>query len=165
MATLYNLTDTMKQLLNMAQSGEVEQETIDATIESMDLEQDIEEKIDGYIYVMDELDASNERIQNEIKRLRKRKKVQENNKKRMQERLYDRLKLIERDKVQTDKYTVSIRKNPPKLVVNDESNIPKRFYDERLPKLNKRALLDELKNSDEELKGVEVRQEERLDYR
>ncbi|MDN6194504.1 MAG: siphovirus Gp157 family protein [Alkalibacterium sp.] len=165
MATLYELTDTMKELLDMAQSGEVDQETIDATIESMDLQTDVESKIDGYAYVMDELKASNDRIQDEIKRLQARKRVQMNNYTRMRETLLDTFKLLELGKVKTDKYTVSIRRNPVKMIVRDDSSIPKRFYKEQAPKLNKSELKEYLTSSDEDLEGVELTQDESLQIR
>lgn len=165
MATLYELTDTMKHLLDLAQSGEVDQQTIDETIESMDLRTDVEGKIESYAIVMDELKASNDRIQNEIKRLQTRKRVQENNYNRMRETLLDRMKLLELDRVKTDKYTVSIRQNPVKINVIDESNIPKSFYDEQLPKLNRTKLKNHLLETGEELEGIELTQGESLQIR
>jgi len=165
MATLYDLTDTMKQLLNMAQSGEVEQETIDATIESMDLETDIENKIESYIIVMDELKASSARIQDEIKRLRGRKTTQDKNLKRLKDTLLDQMKLLETPKVKTDKYTIWYQNNPESVRVSDETKIPKRFFKEQKPKLDRRALLDELKATEEEIEGVEVTQTEGVRYR
>ena len=165
MATLYELTDTMKHLLDLAQSGDVDQETIDDTIESMDLTTDIERKIEGYAIVMDELKASNERIRNEEKRLADRRRVQQNNYNRMRETLLDRMKLLKLDKVKTDKYTVSIRQNPVKVVVSDESNIPKDFFIEQRPKVDRKKLKEHLENTGEELEGVTLAQEESLQIR
>ena len=165
LATLYDLTATMRHLLDLAQTGEIDQETLEDTIESMDLTHNIESKIDGYAYVMDELKASNERIRNEEKRLAKRRRMQENNYERMRTTLLEQMKLLELDKVKTDKYTVSIRKNPIKVVVRDESNIPKRFYDDQLPKLNRKKLKEHLELTGEELTGVELTREESLQIR
>ena len=165
MATLYELTDTMKHLLNLAQSGDVDQETIDNTIESMDLTTDIERKIEGYAIVMDELKASNERIRNEEKRLAQRRRVQQNNYDRMRETLLDQMKLLELDRVKTDKYTVSVRQNPVKVVVSDESNIPKEFFIEQRPKVYRKKLKEHLERTGEELDGVELTQDESLQIR
>ena len=165
MSTLYELTSTLRHLLDLAQSGEVEQEVIDATIESMDLTDDIERKIEGYAIVMDELKASNERIRNEEKRLAQRRQVQQNNYDRMRETLLDRMKLLELERVKTDKYTVSIRKNPVKVVVQDDSNIPKEFFDEQLPKLNRKKLKEHLEATGEELEGVILTQDDSLQIR
>lgn len=165
MATLYELTDTMKHLLDLAQSGEVDQQTIDETIESMDLKTDVESKIESYAIVMDELKASNERIKHEEKRLAQRRKVQENNYERMRDTMLDRMKLLKLDRVKTDKYTVSIRKNPIKITVQDESNIPRNFYDEQLPKLNRTKLKNHLVSTGEELEGIELTQGESLQIR
>lgn len=165
MSTLYELTETMKHLLDLAQSGEVDQETIDATIESMDLTNDIERKIEGYAIVMDELKASNERIRNEEKRLAQRRRVQQNNYDRMRETLLDQMKLLELDRVKTDKYTVSVRQNPVKVVVSDESNIPKDFFIEQRPRVDRKKLKERLESTGEELEGVELIQEESLQIR
>ena len=165
MSTLYELTETMKHLLDLAQSGEVEQEVIDATIESMDLTNDIERKIEGYAIVMDELKASNERIRNEEKRLAQRRRVQQNNYDRMRETLLDQMKLLELDRVKTDKYTVSVRQNPVKVIVRDDSNIPKDFFVEQRPKLDRKKLKEYLESTNEEVEGVELTQEESLQIR
>ena len=165
MATLYELTDTMKHLLDLAQSGDVDQETIDNTIESMDLTTDIERKIEGYAIVMDELKASNERIRNEEKRLAQRRRVQQNNYDRMRETLLDQMKLLELDRVKTDKYTVSVRQNPVKVVVSDESNIPKDYFIEQRPKVDRKKLKEHLESTGEELDGVELTQDESLQIR
>ena len=165
MSTLYELTETMKHLLDLAQSGEVEQEVISATIESMDLTNDIERKIEGYAIVMDELKASNERIRNEEKRLAHRRRVQQNNYARMRETLLDQMKSLQLDRVKTDKYTVSVRQNPVKVVVNDESNIPKDFFIEQRPKVDRKKLKEYLESTGEELEGVTLAQEESLQIR
>ena len=165
MSTLYELTETMKHLLDLAQSGEIEQEVISATIESMDLTNDIERKIEGYAIVMDELKASNERIRNEEKRLAHRRRVQQNNYDRMRETLLDQMKSLQLDRVKTDKYTVSVRQNPVKVVVNDESNIPKDFFIEQRPKVDRKKLKEYLENTGEELEGVTLAQEESLQIR
>jgi hypothetical protein len=166
LATLYDLTDTMRHLLDLAQTGEVDQQVIEETIESMDLTNDIERKIEGYAIVMDELKASNERIRNEEKRLAKRRRMQENNYNRMRETLLDQMKLIKINRIKTDKYTVSIRQNAPKLVVQDESEIPKAYWIEQPPKLDKRLLLNDLKLEDyPDFKGATVVQEESLQIR
>ena len=165
MSTLYELTETMKHLLDLVQSGEVEQEVISATIESMDLTNDIERKIEGYAIVMDELKASNERIRNEEKRLAQRRRVQQNNYDRMRGTLLDQMKLLQLDRVKTDKYTVSVRQNPVKVIVRDDSNIPKDFFVEQRPKLDRKKLKEYLESTNEEVEGVELTQEESLQIR
>lgn len=165
MATLYELTGSMKHLLDLAQSGEVDQETIDNTIESMDLTTDIEIKIEGYAIVMDELKASNERIRSEEKRLADRRRVQQNNYDRMRATLLDQMKLLQLDRVKTDKYTVSVRKNPVKVTVRDEKNIPKDFFIEQRPKVDRKKLKEYLESTNEKLEGVELTQDESLQIR
>lgn len=152
----------MVQLLDLAQAGEIDQETLSDTIEAMDLSINIERKVEGYAMVMDELQASNERIKKEEQRLAQRRRVQQNNYDRMRNTLLDQMKLLQVKKVKTDKYTVSIRNNPIKIIVRDESNIPKSFYDEQQPKLNRKKLKEHLQLTNEELSGVELTRDESL---
>lgn len=165
MATLYELTGAMRHLLDLAQTGEIDEQTLQDTIDSLDLTSDIESKIDGYAYVMDEIKASNERIRSEERRLAERRRMQENNYNRMRQTLLDQLKLMDMRQVKTDKYTVSVRKNPVKIVINDESNIPPQFYKEQQPKLDRTELKKYLQNTNEALDGVELTQEESLQIR
>lgn len=162
MSTLYELTGTLRHLLDLAQSGEVDQQTIDETIESMNLVQDTERKIEGYAIVLEELKASNERIRKEEKRLAERRRTQQNTYDRIRRTLLDQMKLLEIDKVKTDRYTVSIRQNPVKIVVEDDRYIPKAYFDEQPPKLNRKKLKEYIMTSGETVKGVELTQDESL---
>lgn len=161
MATLYNITNEYKDLLDQMQSAEVDEETIQDTIESTGLKDDFKNKIDDYLYVIDELEASNKRINDEIKRLRERVTAQRNNAKRMKDTLTDTMKLLEIQKTRTDKYTVWVQKNPTKLNIQDDSFIPAEFYEEQEPKLNRKKLTDYLKEDEtRKIKGIELTQSE-----
>lgn len=161
MATLYNITNEYKDLLDQMQSAEVDEETIQDTIESTGLKDDFKNKIDDYLYVIDELEASNKRINDEIKRLRERVAAQRKNAQRMKDTLTDTMKLLEIQKTRTDKYTVWVQKNPIKLNIQDDSFIPAEFYEEQEPKLNRKKLTDYLKEDEtRKIKGIELTQSE-----
>lgn len=72
--------------------------------------------------------------------------------------------LLDKRKFKTDLFSFNISKNPPSLTISDDTFIPKRFYEEQDPKLDRRGLLNALK-SGEEIKGVEVKQSESLRIR
>jgi len=60
-------------------------------------------------------------------------------------------------------FTFNIQKNPPSLNVVNAELIPRVFYEEQEPKLNRRELLNFAKESD--IPGVEVMQNESLRIR
>lgn len=159
MKTLYEISNEYKELLDLMQSAEVDEETIQDTIESTGLKDDFRNKIDGYLYVIDDLEASNKRIKKEEDRLAERRKMQEKNIRKMKDMLTDTMQLLDIQKERTDRYTVWVQNNPIKLSIKDEQFIPKEFYEEQQPKLNRKMLTDYLKeNEDKSIKGVELTQ-------
>ena len=137
MKTLYDISDEYKELLDLLQTTEADEETIQATIESTGLKDDFRSKVDGYLYVIDDIEASNERIRNEEKRLATRRKMQEKNVRKMKDMLTDTMQLLDIQKERTDKYTVWVQNNPIKLSIQDDQFIPKEFYEEQQPKSNR----------------------------
>lgn len=159
MRPLYEITGELRELLSFAQENELDEQVIQDTIESMDLDIELEQKVENYWYVIDELEASNKRIKEEEDRLKARRITQENNVKRMKETLTRTLEVLGVEKIKTDKSTIWIQNNPHGLEVKDISKIPERFFIEQEPKLNSRELINYLKNHpDEELDGAELRQ-------
>ena len=159
MKTLYDIAEEYRELLDLMQSAEVDEETIQDTIEATGLKDDFRNKVDGYLYVIDDLEASNKRIKNEENRLAERRRMQERNAKKMKDMLTDTMQLLDIQKERTDKYTVWVQNNAIKLNIEDEQFIPKEFYEEQQPKLNRKMLTDYLKeNKNKSIKGVELTQ-------
>ena len=161
MKTLYDISSDYKELLDLMQSAEVDEQKIRDTIESTGLKDDFRSKVDGYLYVIDDIEASNERIRNEEKRLASRRQMQEKNVRRMKDMLTDTMQLLDIQKERTDRYTVWVQNNPIKLSIQDDQFIPKEFYEEQQPKLNRKKLTDYMKEG-KEIKGVELTQSKGL---
>ena len=157
MKTLYDIAEEYRELLDLMQSAEVDEETIQDTIEATGLKDDFRNKVDGYLYVIDDLEASNKRIKNEENRLAERRRMQERNAKKMKDILTDTMQLLDIQKERTDRYTVWVQNNPIKLNIEDEQFIPKEFYEEQQPKLNRKKLTEYLKEG-HEIKGTELTQ-------
>lgn len=155
---IYELTQSYQQIMEMIEEG---QEGLEDTLES--LNDAIEDKAVGYAKVMRNLEAQASAIKEEEKRLSDRRKSLENNVKRMKESLQENMVHNDMKKIKTDLFTFNIQKNPPSLNIENEELIPKRFYEEQLPKLNRKELLKELKESD--IPGVEIKQGESLRIR
>src|SRR5699024_9286053 len=157
MKTLYDIAEEYRELLDLMQSAEVDEETIQDTIEATGLKDDFRNKIDGYLYDIDDLEASNDRIKNEEKRLAERRRMQEKNIRKMKGMLTDTMQLLDIQKERTDKYTVWVQNNPVKLNIEDEQFITKEFYEEQQTKLNQKMLTDYLKEKkNKKLKRIKI---------
>lgn len=136
--TLYELTGQFLQLLEWAEDEVLEQKTINDTLEGLHYE--LEEKADAYATIISKLEADIEMIDKEQERLRIRKKTVENNINSLKDNLKNAMLLTGKTKFKTTLHSYNIQKNPPSVQVLDESKIPKGFFTEQAPKLNKKSV-------------------------
>lgn len=161
MANLYELTNDFKIIQAMIEDG---QEGLEDTLESIELA--IEDKLENIGKVIRNLEGETAALKAEEKRLAEKRKSIENNIKRLKQYAEDSLRTTGERKVKTRLFTFTIQKNPPSVVVDDEKLIPKRYYIEQEPKLDKRRLINELKEMNaEEMPGVRLVQKEGLRIR
>lgn len=142
MATIYELTEEYRVLLELAEDPEVDPETLADTLEALGGE--IEEKADGYAKVMKQLEADAAALKFEEKRLSSRRTVCENNIKRMKAALQAAMEATGKKKFKTDLFSFGIQKNPAKLVIDDDRHIPHDFMIQPDPVPNNKAIRDAL---------------------
>ena len=118
--TLYELNVQMQTILEMAEDDELDPQLIADTLEG--LEGEVEDKLDSYGIVMNELYMDIEKITVEIKRLTDAKKRISNNIDRMKEAVKASMDLMGKKKVQGNHFTWQIQKNGGKApLIIDES--------------------------------------------
>lgn len=161
MASLFDLSTDYKQLYDLIAEQEDEQILKDTLASINDA---IEDKADGYVAVIKTLEGDNKAIDEEIKRLRQRKTSNQNGVKRLKESLQEVMEQTGKEKFKTALNSYSIANNPPSLDITDESLIPKQYYIEQQPKLDKKELLKGVKDG-LEIKGVELKQSRSLRVR
>lgn len=159
MSTLYQLTDQWVQVSDLLQSGEYDEQTLKDTLEAIQVS--LEEKVDGYAAVIKNFDAENVAIDLEIKRLQERKRINVNAISRLKENLMYSLEQTGQKKIKTALNTATIRNNAASLDVTSEDNIPKEFYIEQDPKLDKHELLRYVKENGE-FDGVKIKHSQSL---
>lgn len=152
---LFNLTDQELQLLQMLEDGLDIGDTLEAVQELST------DKLEGYAKVIKTLEGNIAVIQLEEKRLQANKTTLQNGVKRMKEAIYNHMQDTGKRKVDGTLFKFSIGKNPPALKVTDESLIPEIFFDQPQPVLNKKLLMDQLKNG-HEYEGAQITQGESL---
>ena len=162
---LYDLTNDYQDLLNYAQSVDfTDEEQLQMFQDTLDsLDGAIEDKAEGIAHVLKQLEYDEMVVNEEVKRYQKKKKALANNQKRLKEYLQNSMEYVGKDKIKTPKFSINIQNNPPKLIVDDENEIPKEYWEEQSPKLDKRSLLEDLKNDEsDDFRGARVVQERSL---
>lgn len=161
MASLFDLSTDYQQVYDLIAEQEDEQILKDTLASINDA---IEDKADGYVAVIKTLEGDNKAIDEEIKRLRQRKTSNQNGVKRLKESLQEVMEQTGKEKFKTALNSYSIANNPPSIEVINESLIPKSYWVEQAPKLNKKEILSDIKNG-VEIKGAEVVQTRSLRVR
>ena len=159
MATIYELQGAYAQVQQLIVEGA---EGLEETLES--IEGAIEDKLESYAMVIRNIESDVEGLKAEEKRLADRRRVMENGIKRMKGNMQDAMSSTGEKKIKGEKFTFTIQKNPPSLKVLDESIIPKEFFVEVAPSLDKKAVMERLK-ANEEIPGAQISQGESLRIR
>lgn len=143
MSTMYELTSEFMAVLDMANNPDIPPEAIADTLEGIGGE--IELKAENSAIIIKELEAEMLKLKAEEIRLSSRRKAIENNIEVIKQRLYNAMKLTGKEKFKTALFNFTIGKNPVKLVIDDESLIPKKYYVKQEPKLDAAKLKEDLK--------------------
>lgn len=123
--TLYEITGELLELQNMIEEG-VDPDVINDTIESVEF--DMEQKAEGYVMVIRNLEAQAKAIKDEEKRLREKRVSAENGIERLKKRLFDSMNATGKKKLNAGVFTLSVQKNGgalPVIIDADVENMPK----------------------------------------
>lgn len=157
MSTLYELTGQYLEIYNLDMDDETKQDTLD----SIDWAEDYENKVENYIKVIKNLDADIEARKNEIDRLKKLNDSDKAKKDRMKTTLEESMELTGHDRVDTPLFKVSFRKS--EAVEVDDLLLPE-AYKVATYKPDKKRLKEDLKNGLEIL-GAELVERKNLSIR
>ena len=147
MATLYELTGQYQYLLYLMEDPEVDPQTIEDSLEA--LSGDIEAKADGYAKVRLELLTQKAALKAEIERLTARVRAIDRNVDRLMESLETSMKIMHMPKIKTELFSFNIQKNPPKVVIDCEADIPTAFLIHQEPKIDTAAIKKSLSDPEE----------------
>ncbi len=157
MATLYELTGLYQQIYDMDLDDETKQDTLD----SMDWENDYENKVENYIKVMKNLDADIEARKSEIDRLKKLNDADKSKKERMKTALAGSMEMTGREKVDTTLFKVSFRKS--KAVEVDMVLLPDEY--KKVEYKADKTTLKQLLNAGQEIAGATLVENKNLSIR
>jgi len=140
---MYELVGMYNELLEMDLDDGVFYDTLEG------LEGDIEDKVDNIACIIKELNADVEAIKKEEKRLADRRAAKENKARRLKAYLHQSMCAMDKNKIETARNLISIRKNPAKVVLVDD------FYNEDYAEVIETVKIDKNKIK-EDLKAGKV---------
>ena len=144
---LYEITGQFKELLDLAETDNIDQQIIADTLEGVEFE--FEEKADAYAKIMKALDGNVTALDKEIDRLEQKKKVIKNNISSMKYALEKAMAETGKTKFKTTLFSFGIQKNPASVVIDDETRIPSDFLIQQEPKVDKTGIKKYLKELEE----------------
>lgn len=149
---LFKLSQNYMQVIHMVE--ELDEETLKDTLDSIN--ESIELKVENTAYVIKTLEANSKAYKDEMDRMAKSKKTIDNNIKNLNLYMQQAMEQTGMDKIEGKLIKVSIQNNPPSVYVTQEESL-KEYMVEQPKKLDKRALLDDLKQG-VEVAGAELQQ-------
>lgn len=119
MPSLYEINQTRKEFLDQIASGEIPEEAIADTLESLDGEFD--DKADDTACYIKQLLSDAQAIKTEADNLSKRAAAKKHKADSLMDYLYQQFKTRGKDKLETTRNVLKIRKNPPAVQIDDEA--------------------------------------------
>ena len=156
---LYDLVGNYKKVYEM----DIDDETWQDTLESIDSA--IEQKADGVMYVIRNLEVDVIGLKDEEKRLKSKREVAERKIKRLKQYLQENMEAVGKTKFKTQLFAYNIQNNPASLKLTDEKLIPEKYYTvETSRKYDNKAIKNDLK-AGKVINGAELRTSQSLRIR
>lgn len=164
MTTIYELAPEHRQMVESMLDSGMDEQTIRDTLEA---ESGLYDKLDAIYYVMTERTGRADAIQTELIRLRALLDSERSNIERLERLLEYGLKASGERKIERPLYTASLRKGPPAVIVDDESQVPRDYFTSPAPpepRLDK-SLIKKAIQEGHHIPGVHIEQRLSLQIR
>lgn len=159
---LYELTQNYLNLQVLLDDETVGTDIINKALNEVGGE--IEEKAENIAILIKNLESDVEGFKKEEERLAAKRSSAENKIKGLKTYLDTTMRSTGKEKFKTKLFSFNIQKNAPSVEVADEKAIPKEYFIEQDPKLDRKALLAALKDG-KEIQGVTIKQTKSLRIR
>lgn len=156
--SLMVILDERNKIAEQLESAENPAELIES------LDKAISVKAAGIAIYLERLDSMTTALDETIKKLQARKKAFQNRKERLKAYTLEAMKQHGIEKIECPECTISIQKNPPSAEVYEPKMIPVEYWKHPEPVLDKKALLDDLKEG-VVVQGARLKQTEGLRIR
>ena len=156
MASIYELSEEFLTLWTLMEDGTLDDE---ALADAFDVAVgDLSAKLEGYCKFIKNLESDIAGLKEEEKRLATRRKTMENTIERAKAAMQNAMHIAGEKKMPAGTFTVSLQQNPPKVILDEPyiENIPEKYLIPQEPTINKKLILEDLKEGFviPELEGV-----------
>lgn len=159
---LYDLAQNYLNLQALLEDESVGLDVINKALGEVNGE--IEDKAENIAILIKNLESDAEGIKKEEDRLSVKRGVIENRIKGLKNYLDTNMRAVNKLKFKTKLFSFNVQNNPPTVEVSNEKLIPKEFFVEQSPKLDRKALLSALKEG-KEIEGATIKQTKSLRIR
>ena len=159
---LYEITELFMRFANMVENGEIEEDAIADTLES--IEGELEEKADNIACLIKSWQAEAEAIKAEEKALAERRKVKENQINNLKGYISSTMQTLGKTKIETARNVLSFRKSTALYISNEEwfmEKYPELVKTEIVKSIPKKEVTDLLK-AGKEFVGAELVEKQNL---
>lgn len=127
MSTLYELSAGFNNIMNLVEDETMDLDALEEGLQT--IECSLEEKCVNGIGLIKSLENQRDGLKAEAKRLTDRARVLDGRIQSIKDWYKVNLEVMGKSKVNTDRGTMAIQKNPPSLKIDDERQIPAEFLD------------------------------------
>lgn len=162
--TLFDLGDAENALLALLEEHDSDAPEV---VEHLALfDQMIAEKTENYVSVIRTFESMAEARKAEADRMAARAKTAQRHADWLRDRLLVHIQSTGREHVETSRFTLSVRTNPPSVVVLDASAVPGEYQRTRIDiSVDKRLVLEHFKATGEIPAGIDVQHGKRLEVK
>lgn len=153
---LYQITQTTQQLLEMLSEGEIPEDVYKDTVDSLGAEN----AIDDVVKAIRNKQAEVEAFKAEADRLTEKKQAAEKAVDGMKKLILDYMRATDQKKTGTGLFTVS-RRSSKSCELTDETKIPEQYLIPQPAKIDKKAILAQLKEG-AEIPGAQLKESESI---
>jgi hypothetical protein len=162
---LFELVNYRHELDALADSGEVPAEQIAETLDALD--GDIRDKAVAVAALSRNLDATAEAVRQAAKAMLERADRIERRAESIKSYLLFNMQAAEISRVECDWFTLTVRKNPPAVVIDDESQIPAQYIVQPPPPAARpdKAAISRALKAGEDVPGAHLTYSDRLEIK
>lgn len=162
MAKLYELAEHYNNLLDLINNEDVPKELLEKSLNELD--EQFEVKAENVAKLIKSLEVDVNGYKEEEKRMSTQRKYLENKISNLKEYLDSSMKSLDKQKIKGKVFTLSLQKNPPSVEISDFKSIDNKYLIPQEPTVDKKAILEDLKNNIE-VQGAVIKQTESLRIR
>ena len=145
MANIYELTQGIQMLWDLMDAGELDDDTLIDAMENT--QEELNVKLENYCKFIKNLESDIDGLKAEEKRLAAKRKTMENTIERAKKAMQWAMNAAGEKKVKGSLFTISIQKNPEKVVLETEdvNLIPSHYVKYKEPEIDKAKVKEDLK--------------------